>query len=92
MLASLLAVRAGVAAGVDKLFADEVRGFGVGRRLARRLFMALVGRAVRRAMGLSSPAALLSSSAIVTRRVEPGVDIEGEECMKVGLLSGVAGP
>jgi hypothetical protein len=84
-------VRTGVAAGVDRLFADETRGLGVGRRLVRRLFMALAGRTVRRAMGLSSPAALLSSSAIVTRRVEPGVEAEGEECMKVGLFKGVDG-
>lgn len=68
-----------------------MRGLGAGRRLVRRLFIALVGRVVRRAIGLSSREELLSSSAIVTRREELGVPADGDECTNVGLLSGVAG-
>lgn len=85
---SLLVLRAGVEVGLE---ADVVRGLNVGKRLVRRLFIALAGRATRRATGLSSAGELLSSSAIVTRRPEPGVPVDGDECMKVGLLSGVAG-
>lgn len=88
---SLLVVRAGVETGVARLDADVVRGLGVGKRLVRRLFIALTGRAVRRAIGLSSVGGLLSSSAIVTRRLEPGVPVDGDEYAKVGLFSGVAG-
>ena len=88
---SLLVVRTGVEVGVAKLVADVVRGLGVGKRLVRRLFIALAGRAVRRAIGLSSAEGLLWSSAIVTRRLEPGVLVEGDECANVGLLRGVAG-
>lgn len=71
--------------------AEMVRGAGVGKRLVRRLVIALAGRAVRRAIGLSKEM-LLSSSAIFTRREEPGVPGEGNESAKVGLLRGVAGP
>lgn len=88
---SLLVVRAGVEIGVARLDADVVRGLGVGKRLVRRLFIALAGRAVRRAIGLSSVGRLLSCSTIVTWRLEPGVPVDGDKCAKVGLLSGVAG-
>ena len=79
MLPSLLPLRPGVVAGLVSagIDADAVRDFGVGRRLVRRLFSALGGRVVRRAIGLSSLAVLSpSSSAIVTRRPEAGVPVE----------------
>lgn len=57
----------------------------------RRLFNALTGRVTCRAMGLSSVGGLLLSSAMVTRRLEFGVPVEGDEYMKVGLLRGVEG-
>ena len=63
---------------------------GAGRRLVRRLFIALAGRVVRRAIGLSSREEWLSSSAIVTRREELGVLEDGDECINVGPLGGVA--
>lgn len=85
---SLLVARAGVEAGV-RLDAEALRGFGVGKRLVRRLFIALAGRAARRAIGLSSAGGLLSSSAIVTRRPELGVLVEADDVANVGLLSGV---
>lgn len=88
---SLLEARAVVGAGVDGWLAEVVRGLGAGKRLVRRLFIALAGRVVRRAIGLSSREGWLSSSAIVTRREEPGVLADGDECINVGLLSGVAG-
>jgi hypothetical protein len=46
---------------------------GVGRRLPRRFVIALAGRAVRRAIGLSSCGWSSSLSAMVTRRFELGV-------------------
>lgn len=91
-LPSLLVARAGAEAGVDRWLAEVVRGLGVGRRLVRRLVIALAGREVRRAIGLSSRGELLSPSTMVTLREELGVPVTGDECIKVGLLSGVAGP
>jgi hypothetical protein len=88
---SLLEARAVVGAGVDGWLAEVVRGLGAGRRLVRRLFIALAGRVVRRAIGLSSREELLPSSAIVTRQEEPGVLADDDECINVGPLGGVAG-
>jgi len=87
-LPSLLVVRGGVEAGVGL---GVMRGLGAGKRLVRRLFIALAGRAARRAIGLSSMGGLLSSSAMVTRRIVAGVPAEEDEDTKVGLLSGVDG-
>lgn len=56
---------------------DAVRCFGVGRRLLRRVFIALAGRATRRAIGLSSFAVLSSSSSARTkRRPDAGVPVD----------------
>jgi hypothetical protein len=57
-----------------------LRCLGVGNMLVRRLVIALAGREVRRAMGLSSVGVLsLSSSAIITLRVEVGVRYDDKD-------------
>jgi hypothetical protein len=69
-----------------------VRCFGVGSILTRRLFMALAGRACRRAIGLSSAVVISSSvSEINACRTDDGVPVES--CgVEVGVLCKVLFP
>jgi hypothetical protein len=91
MLPSRLLVRTGVVVGVR--FDDEAAPcLGVGSKLLRRLFATLEGREVRRAIGLSSsPAVVSSSSAIAACRAEAGVEDRGVDRIGVLPLAGVAG-
>jgi hypothetical protein len=92
---SVLARRLVLRPGVEgmRLELELVRGLGAGTMLVRRLFInTLVGRAARRAMGLSSMAVLSpSSSAMEAWRAEAGVEERGVERMGSLPFAGVVG-